>query len=142
MIRKMTKGDIPSVCHLDSEAFSDFWNDASFKDELEKDYAFYFVYEDNGEIIGYAGIWCIFETAELIRIGVLPEYQGKGIGARLMAEIEIAAKSKACERMMLEVRRGNKTARRLYEKNGFSEISVRKGYYNGEDAIIMERVYK
>lgn len=141
MIRKMTESDIPKVCHLDSKAFSDPWNDASFKDELKKDYAFYFVYEDNGEIIGYAGIWCIFETAELIRIGVLPDYEGRGIGTQLMAEIEDAAKSNACERMMLEVRRGNEVARRLYEKNGFSEISVRKGYYNGEDAIIMERVY-
>ena len=47
-----------------------------------------------------------------------------------------------CERMMLEVRASNIGARKLYKKYGFNEISVRKGYYNGEDAIIMEVAIK
>ena len=59
-----------------------------------------------------------------------------------MDEIGECAKSQGCERMMLEVRKSNEKARKLYEKDGFSEISVRKGYYDGEDAIIMERLYK
>lgn len=141
MIRKMTEADISVVCRLDSKAFSDMWNEQSFIDEINKDYAHYFVCETNGEITGYAGIWCIYETAELIRIAILPEYQGKGIGSKLMTEVIECAKSYGCERMMLEVRHSNIEAKHLYEKYGFTEISVRKGYYNGEDAIIMERVY-
>ncbi len=141
MIRAMTEADISAVCTLDTQAFGKPWDSNSFADELNKDYAYYFVSEDENEITGYAGIWCIYETAELIRIAVLPKHQGKGIGRRLMAEIADCAASHGCERMMLEVRRSNENARHLYEKDGFSEISVRKGYYNGEDAIIMERIY-
>ena len=40
--------------------------------------------------------------------------------------------------MMLEVRKSNIPAQKLYKKFGFNEISIRKGYYNGEDAVIME----
>lgn len=142
MIRKMTDEDISSVSMLDSKVFSKSWNEQMFCDEIKKDYAHYFVCEMDGEIVGYAGIWCIYETAELMRIGVLPTYRGRGIGKQLMDEIGACAKSQGCERMMLEVRKSNEKARKLYEKDGFSEISVRKGYYDGEDAIIMERVYK
>ena len=41
----------------------------------------------------------------------------------------------------LEVRTGNEAAKRLYEKFGFKEAGLRKGYYedNGEDAVIMWR---
>ena len=43
--------------------------------------------------------------------------------------------------MILEVRDTNIAARRLYERVGFKKISIRRGYYDGEDAIIMERIY-
>ncbi|MPN34249.1 hypothetical protein SDC9_181742 [bioreactor metagenome] len=39
--------------------------------------------------------------------------------------------------MFLEVRAGNAVARALYEKEGFSQIGTRRGYYwNGEDAVL------
>lgn len=137
-IRKMTREDIVSVVGVDGDAFSDAWREAAFREEIEKDYSHYFVCEIDGEIAGYAGIWCIYETAELIRIATAPEFQHRGIANMLMQEILSCAKSCGCERMMLEVRKSNTPAQALYKKFGFDEISVRKGYYNGEDAIIME----
>jgi ribosomal-protein-alanine N-acetyltransferase len=40
---------------------------------------------------------------------------------------------------MLEVRRSNVSAQRLYETTGFATTGIRKGYYsdNGEDALAM-----
>ena len=142
IIRKMTGTDIKSVIALDSKVFIKPWSEQMFLDEIKKHYAYYFVCENDGEIVGYAGIWCVYETAELMRIGVLPEFQGNGIGKRLMREIAECAKANGCERMMLEVRKSNDKAQKLYEKDGFTEINVRKGYYDGEDAVIMERIYK
>ncbi len=140
IVREMTREDIDAVVGVDNAAFSDTWKEATFCEEIEKDYAHYFVCETDDEIIGYAGIWCIYETAELIRIATVPEFRKRGIAKELMHKILECAKACGCERMMLEVRRSNSPAQMLYEKFGFNEISVRKGYYNGEDAIIMEKI--
>lgn len=137
-IRKMTREDIVSVVEVDSSAFSDGWKETAFREEIEKDYSHYFVCETDGKIAGYAGIWCIYETAELIRIATAPDFQHRGIAKMLMQKILSCAKDCGCERMMLEVRKSNTPAQELYKKFGFNEISVRKGYYNGEDALILE----
>lgn len=138
IVREMTYNDIASVADVDRAAFSDAWKDDSFADELKKDYSHYFVAETDGEIMSYAGIWCIYETAELIRIATSPNHQKKGVAKELMQAILECAKNCGCERMMLEVRKSNIPAQKLYKKFGFNEISIRKGYYNGEDAVIME----
>lgn len=140
-VREMTKDDIPAAVMVDSNAFSDPWGDTAFSEELTKDYSDYFVCEYEGEIAGYAGIWCIYETAELIRIGVSEKFRRLGIGNMLMEQILAASKSRGCERMMLEVREGNIAAQALYKKFGFCQISQRKGYYKGENALIMELKY-
>lgn len=138
IIRRMNEADIGAVVGVDGAAFSDAWKETAFYDEIKKDYSHYFICESDGEIAGYAGIWCIYETAELIRIATAPKFQRRGVANMLMQEILSCAKDCGCERMMLEVRRSNIPAQALYRKFGFDEISVRKGYYNGEDAIIME----
>ena len=139
IVREMTYNDIASVAEVDKAAFSDAWKDDSFADELKKDYSHYFVCESDGEIVGYAGIWCIYETAELIRIATTPGFRKKGVAKELMQKISECAKSCGCERMMLEVRESNIPAQELYKRFGFNEISIRKGYYNGEDALILEK---
>jgi ribosomal-protein-alanine N-acetyltransferase len=70
-------------------------------------------------------------------IGVLPEYQGNGIGRALL---------RACEsrlhtpRIRLSVRIGNTAAIRLYEQEGYQHTDVWRAYYNdGEDALVMEK---
>lgn len=138
IVREMTYNDIASVADVDKKAFPDAWKTESFVDELKKDYSHYFVAETDGEILGYAGIWCIYETAELIRIATTPAFRKKGVAKELMQAILDCAKTCECERMMLEVRRSNTPAQELYKKFGFGETSVRKGYYSGEDAVIME----
>ncbi|CAM4313012.1 ribosomal protein S18-alanine N-acetyltransferase [Pseudoalteromonas ostreae] len=81
----------------------------------------------------------------LMDICVAPDFQGRGIAKKLLAAfIEYGEKHHA-ENLFLEVRETNTRAIALYERAGFSEMSVRKNYYpsddpskNGhEDAILM-----
>ena len=48
-------------------------------------------------------------------------------------------KERGCVAYTLEVRAGNVPAISLYEKHGFKQDGIRKGYYqdNNEDAILM-----
>lgn len=133
MIRTMTAADIPAALDTDRAAFKKPWDAAEFSAELQKDYAKYFICEN-----GYGGIWCIYETAELIRIAA--REPRRGTGTALMDVLLRAAKDAGCERMLLEVRESNAPAHSLYKKFGFKETSVRRGYYEGEDAIIMEKI--
>ena len=139
MIREMTAADIEAVTAIDSAAFTKAWRTRDFEDELAKDYSYWFIAERDGTAAGYAGIWCVYETAELIRIAAAPKAQRRGIASELTEHIIKCAKEHGCDKMMLEVRESNSAARALYKKYGFYEISVRKGYYDGENAVIMEK---
>ena len=53
-------------------------------------------------------------------------------------------RSLGIERVLLEVRPSNRAALRLYQRNGFDEIGMRKGYYpdsegQREDALVLAR---
>lgn len=137
-IREMTDKDIPAVLSVDRKSFKKAWSEKMLCEELEKDYSAYYVAEDDDGLVGYIGIWCIYETAELMRVAVLPEARGRGIGLNLVSKAMDVALAQGCERMMLEVRKSNFSAQSVYLKCGFKEINIRKGYYDGEDAIIME----
>ena len=52
-------------------------------------------------------------------LAVLPEFQGKGIGHALMAEVENRARASECCRVTLEVNDSNEGAKRLYASQGF-----------------------
>jgi ribosomal-protein-alanine N-acetyltransferase len=90
-------------------------------------------------IIGFSGIWMIADEAHLTNIAVREQYRGKGLGELLViATIDLAIEHKASF-MTLEVRASNLVAQSLYQKYGFTQMGVRRGYYldNREDAIIM-----
>jgi ribosomal-protein-alanine N-acetyltransferase len=90
-------------------------------------------------ILGLAGVWRMADEAHLTTIGVREAYRGKGIGELLLtAAVSLAAMHHA-EVLTLEVRASNFTAMKLYEKFGFSQIGMRRGYYleDGEDALVM-----
>ena len=90
-------------------------------------------------MIGFAGCWISFEEAQVTNIALTAMQRGRGYGRLLMCALMRAAAERGVERMTLEVRPSNLPARRLYERLGFVEIGIRKGYYqdNNEDAILM-----
>ena len=63
----------------------------------------------------------------------------RGHAARLIEHAILVARRAGCLRLLLEVRRSNQAAIRLYRKYGFRPIGVRAHYYANEheDAIVM-----
>ncbi len=79
---------------------------------------------------------------QLLNLCVDPNHHGQGLGRLLMNYLMDCAREQFCTIFLLEVRRSNAAARRLYESLGFNTLGVRKGYYpNGpgatEDALVM-----
>jgi [ribosomal protein S18]-alanine N-acetyltransferase len=90
-------------------------------------------------IIGFAGMWVLFDESHVTTIGVAPEFRGQGLGELLLVTLFDAAIRRDGQWLTLEVRVTNRTAQALYEKYGFTRQGVRRHYYsdNGEDADIM-----
>lgn len=94
---------------------------------------------DRKYVLGFASIWIMADEAHLTNIAVRNQYQRQGIGERLLiSTIDLAAELKT-NFITLEVRASNTAAQSLYSKYGFTQVSVRPGYYtdNKEDALIM-----
>lgn len=95
--------------------------------------------ERQDPIIGFAGMWIMFDEAHVTTIGVHPDERGNGLGELLLVQLFVEATARGAEMMTLEVRVSNDSAQTLYRKYGFERHGVRRRYYsdNGEDAYIM-----
>jgi ribosomal protein S18 acetylase RimI-like enzyme len=58
-------------------------------------------------------------TLNVHDLAVLPAHRGRGIGRRLLAEVEDRARAPGCCRITLEVHDTNEGAKRLYREVGF-----------------------
>jgi len=66
---------------------------------------------------------------------------GRGTGSALLTDLLDEAGRRDCTEVFLEVRADNPRARQLYRRFGFSDVGIRRGYYqpSGMDAIVMRR---
>ena len=94
---------------------------------------------EDAELAGYVGIWFQGNEAHITEIAVREKLRGKGIGELLLIGSVYAARNNGSIVLTLEARVSNFIAQRLYEKYGFKQVGIRKGYYsdNREDAVIM-----
>lgn len=130
---------LPRVLEIERRVNGAPWSERSFRNELDHPHGIFRVALENGEVVGYGGIWLVIDEAHVTNVAVEPEHQGQGIGRRIMSELLKAAAEAGMRCSTLEVRAGNAPALALYEKLGFERTAVRKGYYpdNREDAVVM-----
>ncbi len=140
-LRSWEEKDLPILARMEGRCFPcDAWSEEMLSEVLKSPYQWSILAEEEGKIYGYACLFSLFETAELLNIAVDTDYRGRGIGERLLTAIHDQAKERGAERILLEVRVSNAPAIALYKKHGYEKIAVRKNYYgNGEDAEIMEK---
>ncbi|MGW2644720.1 ribosomal protein S18-alanine N-acetyltransferase [Streptomyces sp. NPDC001393] len=137
--------DIDPVLELEKDLFpEDAWSRGMFWSELAHSRGAeatrrYLVAETDGRIVGYAGLVAAGEQGDVQTIAVAREFQGTGLGARLLAELLRAATAFECHEVMLECRVDNVRAQKLYERFGFEPIGFRRGYYQpgNVDALVM-----
>ena len=141
-LRPMRLADLPRVLELEEELFApDTWSAAMYRDELARtDTRHYLVAEEDGRVVGYAGLIAYSDEAHVATIGVATDRQGQGIGAQLLDAL-LAEADRRSPVVLLEVRADNEAAQGLYRRRGFAEIGRRRGYYqpSGADAVVMKR---
>lgn len=106
-------------------AFEDEQLDSMFENYQKED-AIYFVIEDNGKIIGGAGISRLYQSnmsvCELQKMYFLNEARGKGLGFEIVQKCLEKAKEFGFEKCYIETLPQMLIAQHIYRKVGFEYI--------------------
>jgi len=137
-IRPMISEDIDAIVLHEEIVFKNTLGKKLLNRELnDNQFAEYYVMLNNGDLIGYIGLWCIFDNGQITNFYIHPDFQGRGYGKQLLEFALKIFKAKVYV-ITLEVRKSNMKAQELYKKYGFYVGGTRKNYYeNSEDALLM-----
>jgi ribosomal-protein-alanine N-acetyltransferase len=89
--------------------------------------------------VGFLIAWHVADELHVLNIATAPPMRRRGVARALMAVALRYAIAERIRIVVLEVRRSNRAAIKLYRGLGFTALGVRPGYYtdNEEDAIEM-----
>jgi ribosomal protein S18 acetylase RimI-like enzyme len=128
-LRRAQAVDLPAVLEVDRACFDPQWNkDESALGPAIFEVPYFVVVELEGAIVGYAFATSHFEgrLVHLVRIAVLPAYQGQAIGVRLLADLVEFARARGADLLTLNTQAHNAAAQRLYEWFGFRRTGERQ----------------
>jgi len=78
-------------------------------------------------------------TGQILTIDVSPKHRRKGIGQRLLHEVEKTLKDKGVKICYLEVRENNFVALSLYQKLGYKRVGRLENYYGNAHGIRLRK---
>ncbi len=136
---RTTDADIEAIAELEGEIFSDAWSKADIASAVLSEQAMCYVAKISGETAAYVIGKKIAPEGEIYRLATHPRYRMMGYAKELLNFVLEKEGALGVSELYLEVRESNIAARKLYASCGFSEISVRKNYYNNprENGICM-----
>ncbi len=137
IIEEMSLNDLENIKNILTSEFDDFWNYDILKEELESENSRYIIAKLGNEIIGFAGIKIILDSADIMNIVTKKNYRNQGIGTLLLQNLISICKKSNLTSISLEVNEKNLHAIHLYKKFGFKNMGIRKNYYKNQNGIIM-----
>lgn len=135
----MTTADLDEVMLIERMSYRFPWSTNFFLQELQVACARAILAEIDGRIVGYVLFWLLPGAVDIHNIAIHVDYRRRGIARLLLDKVVAEARCQSALRVLLEVRRSNVAAQKLYASSGFVTTGVRKGYYSddGEDALAM-----
>lgn len=137
----MQESHLDELAEISRLCFSMPWSRAGLAAELSSDTAHFWVAEENGRCIGFAGMHAVCGECYVDLVAVRPSARRRGVGERLVEQMIAWMEETRGEFITLEVRASNAPAIALYEKLGFERAGLRRGFYedNHEDALLLTR---
>jgi ribosomal-protein-alanine N-acetyltransferase len=101
------------------------------------------VAKENNNIVGFIIGSVRFEknalTGHILTVDVSPTCRKKGVGARLLREMENLFEEGGVKACHLEVREDNVAALSLYQKLGFEKVATLKNYYGEIHGVYLRK---
>ena len=132
------------------DAFADEYNDIlalrdqNWIDKISNEKEKIFLAIEGDKLVGMGEVCLENEIAVLGKLGVLPEYRGKGIAQELISKQEECAISLGASKIRLYVMGDNSKTIDLYNKRGYSQTDflkndIKKGDGIYVDVVVMEK---
>ena len=142
-VEAMTAAHLDAVVAIERSVQSFPWTRRNFQDALDSGYGAWVARRD-GAVAGFFLALYAPDVAHLLLIGVAPNCQRQGVGARLLRHCEHESLARGLDRVLLEVRPSNQQALAFYGRHGYAMMSRRKDYYptgrpEREDALVLEK---
>ena len=128
-IKPLEECHLEDIIVVEENSFSTPWSIDAFRGELTNELAHYWVAEIDSKVVGYFGIWYIFNEGHITNVAVHSDYRGYGIGKKLLDYDLKQAVGNGINAITLEVIPSNKVAIEMYTKFGFEAVGKRKDYY-------------
>ena len=140
-IRPATVSDVPQLCAMEKECFSDPWSEAAFLSFTAGTgpFATDLLTDGDGTLLGYVCLVKCTPEWEIANVAVSPAFRRRGLGQTLISHVLRSSREEGAQTLYLEARASNAPALSLYEKNGFVRVGTRTKYYVHpcEDAVLM-----
>lgn len=141
-IEDMKKEHLADILAVERESFSHPWTEKMFQEELSGKFSVYRVAMEDGKAVAYMGMWILADEGHITNVAVAKDYRRRGIAKALISDFVRLSGEKQLAFMTLEVRASNENAISLYKSFGFTEVGVRKKYYeNTEDAYLLTKFF-
>lgn len=132
----LTDEQIEQLNEVEQLCFHGSWTKEMLLDEINNPLSVFAMAERGGRVAGFVLGRMVADEGELYQIGVHPDFRRGHIGIGLLDYFHMVLRDKGAVCCFLEVRSKNAPAIALYERFGYERISVRKGYYGDDDAVI------
>jgi ribosomal-protein-alanine N-acetyltransferase len=137
-IKRVEPEDIGRVLEIEKLSFKDPWSRFAFESELLNIDSIFLKAMIGNDMVGYIIVRKLVDEYHIMNVAVAPEERKQGVAQALLDHV--IKNLSSGKLLLLEVRKSNKAAIALYQKNGFSVLHTRKTYYSdGEDAIVMTK---
>jgi len=143
ILREVREGDLEDIYRIERGIYPRPWSMNFFRLMANTNPELLIVATSEGELVGYT----VGELKEgrggrvghVMNVAVDPRRRNRGIGTRLLDELEARFRGLGAAAAYLEVRESNRDAQRLYRRRGYTYLRRAEGYYGDEDGLVMTK---
>ena len=137
----MAEADLREVVAIEADLYPFPWTRGNFLDSVRAGYSVWVLRDAGTALVAYSVMTLMIDEAHLLNLSVARHSQRGGLGWRTLEWMAEVARGYGARTMLLEARPSNASAVRMYQRYGFEQIGVRRGYYPAhggrEDALVM-----
>ena len=89
----MNREHLEAVAAIEADVFSTPWTKQGFADTLNMENVMFFVAVENGNVVGYCGIYLAADEGEITNVAVSSTYRRMGIADMLLKKCQFHQKT-------------------------------------------------
>ena len=134
-----SEAEAGQLAEIERECFAHPLEETQIRSLLTGGSTLFLAAREGGLLTGSVWVQTVLDEGYIGNVAVRPAFRRRGLADALLNALHGLGRERGLSFLTLEVRAGNAPAIALYEKNGYTRVGRRPGYYDHpkEDAILM-----